>query len=65
MTKNANKYEWGEGIKGTGIGLLLLSAAGIGTGIPISVSGAVKKKRYIAPMNEIRRQANLSFNTSD
>jgi hypothetical protein len=64
MAKNANEYEWGEGINGTGIGLLLLGAAGIGTGIPISISGAVKKKKYIVPMNEIRQQANLSFNTS-
>jgi ABC-type uncharacterized transport system permease subunit len=64
MTKNANEYEWDEGINGTGIGLLLLGAAGIGTGIPISVSGAMKKKRYKPPMDEIKRQANLSLNTS-
>jgi hypothetical protein len=65
MVNNAVDYDSGEGIGGTGIGLLLLGATGIGVGIPVMISGATKKKRYQVPMNEIKRQANLSFRTTN
>ncbi|PLW94694.1 MAG: hypothetical protein C0591_12220, partial [Marinilabiliales bacterium] len=68
MQNNYEKYKdgnelfnnWGNGI---GTGLFLLGIAGVASGIPISVSGAMKKKRYKPPMDEIKRQANLSLNT--
>lgn len=65
MVKNANEYDWGEDIKGTGIGLLLFGVAGLATGIPISISGAAKKSKYKVPLNEIKRQANVSLRTTN
>ena len=65
MQKNYNEYDSSEGIKGTGIGLLLFGIAGMASGIPISISGAVKKNKYKVPLHEIKRQTSLSFRTTN
>lgn len=65
--KNANEYgdDGDYSIKGTGMGATLLGIGGVASGIPLSISGAMKRKKYKRPLDEIRKQASLTLGTTD